>query len=253
MKIHRNTFIALIATVFLALGSAIAGTADTRPAGKIRVLVVTGGHDFEKAPFFKLFQDNANITFQAVEHPRAHAFLKPDAAKQYDVLVLYDMWQDITDEAKADFVNLLKEGKGLLALHHCLASYQKWNEYARIIGGKYYLEKHTENGVEKPGSTYKHGVKFTVNIASRRHPITQGLRDFEIEDETYGLFEVGADVTPLLTTGEPTSARTIGWAHTYGKSRVAYLELGHDHLAYENPSYQRLLAQAIRWTAQKRP
>jgi len=58
-------------------------------------------------------------------------------------------------------------------------------------------------------------------------------------------------VTPLLTTDEPTSTKTIGWAHTYGKSRVAYLELGHDHLAYENPSYQRLLAQAIRWTAQK--
>ena len=49
---------------------------------KIRVLVVTGGHAFEKEPFFKLFQDNPDITYQAVEHPNAHALLKAEAAKQ---------------------------------------------------------------------------------------------------------------------------------------------------------------------------
>ena len=35
-------------------------------------------------------------------------------------------------------------------------------------------------------------------------------------------------------------------------SRVVYLQLSHDHKAYENPNYQKLVAQAIRWTA-KRP
>ncbi len=43
---------------------------------KIRVLLVTGGHPFEKEPFFKLFQDNPDITYQAVEHPDAHALLQ---------------------------------------------------------------------------------------------------------------------------------------------------------------------------------
>ena len=70
MKIHRNPFIALIAIVFLALGSAIAGAADTSPAGQIRVLVVTGGHDFEQAPFFKLFQ----LFFQLKAHQATDTF-----------------------------------------------------------------------------------------------------------------------------------------------------------------------------------
>ena len=65
---------------------------------KIRVLIVTGGHNFEQEPFFKLFKDNPEITFQAAEHPNAHALLRPEAARQYDVLVLYDMHQEITDE-----------------------------------------------------------------------------------------------------------------------------------------------------------
>src|SRR5262245_50761061 len=85
---------------------------------KIRVLVVTGGHDFETNAFFKLFKNNPEITYRAVEHPDAHALLKADAAKQYDVLVLYDMYQQVSDEAKADFVARLQEGKGLVVVHH---------------------------------------------------------------------------------------------------------------------------------------
>ena len=90
---------------------------------KIRVLLVTGGHPFEKEPFFKLFQDNPDITYQAVEHPNAHALLKAEAAKQYDVIVTYDFNQTISEEAKADFVARLKDGKGLVVLHHAIAAY----------------------------------------------------------------------------------------------------------------------------------
>jgi type 1 glutamine amidotransferase len=252
MKNATHRILGLIALLSGLLFAGIVPAAETPAAGKIRVLVVTGGHDFEKAPFFKLFENDPGISYQAVEHPQAHALLRPAAAEQFDVLVLYDMWQDISDEAKADFVNLLKRGKGLVALHHCLASYQKWDEYARIIGGKYYLDKHNENGIEQPGSTYQHGVKFTVQIAQPPHPVTKGMTNFDILDETYGKFVVNAEVTPLLTTAEPTSSKTIGWAHTYGVARVVYIELGHDHLAYENTNYPLLLARAIRLTAPKR-
>jgi type 1 glutamine amidotransferase len=29
------------------------------------------------------------------------------------------------------------------------------------------------------------------------------------------------------------------------------MESGHDHTAYENPNYRKILAQAIRWVAQR--
>lgn len=219
-------------------------------ADKIRVLVITGGHDFEKEQFFKLFRDNEGIAFKAVAHPNAHALLKT-AASEYDVIVLYDMWQKISDEARADFLAYLKSGKGLVALHHCLASYQDWPEYARIIGGRYNLKPRKEDGREIPGSTYKHGVDFKVQIADPQHPVTRGLTDFNIHDETYGKLEVFSDVKPLLTTDEPTSTRTIGWTRQEGTARVVYIQLGHDHLAYENPAYVRLIAQAIQWAAKR--
>ncbi len=220
-------------------------------AGKIRLVVITGGHDFENEPFFKLFKDNPDVTFQAVEHPNAHAFFKADAASQYDVLVCYDMHQPISEEAKADFIARLKEGKGLVVLHHAIASYQQWPEYWKIIGARYYLQKTMVDGVEKARSAYKHGVHFRVHVADPAHPVTRGVSDYDLHDETYRLFDVAADCHTLLTTEEPESNKVIGWAKTYENARVVYLQSGHDHFAYENPNFQQILRQAIRWTAKK--
>ncbi len=236
----------LLALLFC--GTARAADAQN-PAGKIRVIVVTGGHDFEQEPFFKLFKDNPDITYKPVEHPNFHPLLKTDAARDYDVLVFYDMHQEISDEAKADFLARLKEGKGLVVLHHAIADYQKWPEYAKIIGARYYLEATTVDGVPKARSAYQHGVDFKIHVADPGHPVTRGVKDFRIHDETYNLFDVFDQCRVLLTTEEPKSNKVIGWAKMYGPARVVYLQSGHDHFAYENPNFRQILRQAIQWTA----
>jgi len=248
-RLHSLGLAAWLLASLAILGLAPANTLAAE--GKIRVLLVSGGHDFETNQLYQMFQANPEITFEAVVHPRAHRKLRPESARDFDVLVLYDMWQNATDEAKADLVAFLKSGKGLVSLHHSIANYQKWPEWNRIVGGRYYLEKTMVDGVEKPQSIWKHDVKFRVHVADPNHPVTRGVKDFEIRDETYGLFDTGPESHVLLTTDEPTSAKNIAWAKTYGPARVVYLQLGHDHFAYENPSYSRLVRQAIRWVAKK--
>lgn len=240
--------VVLLATLAFGLST---GPALFAADGKIRVLLVSGGHDFETNQFYQAFKDNPDITFEAVTHPKAHAKLRPDSAKDFDVLVLYDMWQNITEEAKADLLAFVNSGKGLVSLHHSIANYQKWREWNKVVGGRYYLDKTMVDGVEKPRSIWKHDVKFKVHVADPNHPVTRGVKDFEIRDETYGLFDMAPESHALLTTDEPTSAKNIAWAKTHGPARVVYLQLGHDHLAYENPSFRQLVQQAIRWTAKK--
>jgi type 1 glutamine amidotransferase len=77
------------------------------------------------------------------------------------------------------------------------------------------------------------------------------VKDFDMRDETYKWFDVAPDSHALLTTDEPESNKIIGWAKTYEAARVVYLQSGHDHFAYENPNYQRLVRQAILWTTHK--
>ncbi len=149
-------------------------------------------------------------------------------------------------------MNFLKAGKGLLILHHAIAAYPHWPEYERILGGRYYLQKSTiVNGVEKLRSRAREGARIPVHIADPNHPVTRGLKDFEIDDETYAGYDVAPDSHVLLTTTHTNNAPTLAWSRTCEAARVVYVQLGHDHLAYENPNYRRLVAQAIRWVARR--
>jgi type 1 glutamine amidotransferase len=251
MKLIRSLLLAGVLPVLLIAGSVLAADSAQKPAGKVRVLLVTGGHDFEKEPFFKVFKDNPDISYQAVEHPNAHALLSAEAAKKWDVLVMYDFNQQISDESKADFVARLKEGKGLVVLHHAIATYPGWPEYWDIIGAHYYLAATNINGLAKARSAYKHGMEFKIHIADPKHPVTRGMQDFDTHDETYKWFDVSEKCHPLLTTDEPESNKVIAWAKAYHDARVVYIQCGHDHFAYENPSYQQILRQAINWVARK--
>jgi type 1 glutamine amidotransferase len=217
----------------------------------LAVLLVTGGHDFERPQFAALFDSLEGVTWREVTHPDANGLYTVEACETYDVLVLYDLNQEITDEQKAALLAMLKRGKGLVVLHHALADYQAWDEWRDVIGGRYYLAPTERDGKQIPASTYRHGVDINLHVVDPEHPVTKGLTDFTIHDEVYGGYEVLPTVHPLLTTDNPESSPTIAWTNTYGNSRVVTIQLGHDHVAWENPNYRRLVSQAIGWVAEK--
>ncbi len=218
--------------------------------GKIRVLVVTGGHGFEAKPFYAMFDSIPDVTTHEASYPNVADALEPELADNFDVIVFYDMWaQGITPQQQTAFAALLKRGIGVVALHHTLAAHQNWPEYQQIIGGKYHLIDQVVGDKKVAKSSYAHGQDIKVHIANADHPITKGLKDFEIHDETYKDYSTDPEATVLLTTDHPTSDRELAWTKTYEQSRVVYIELGHDHLAYENPSYRKLVARAIRYVA----
>ena len=240
----KNKFLLLLA--LLISGAAFA--ADN--SAKTKVLLITGGHEFEKEPFLNVFKGNLEITFTHAEHGKMNATVyERDDLLTYDVVVLYDMAKNITDTQKTNFLSLFDKGTGLVVLHHALVSYQQWPKYERVIGGRYPEEG--QSGAVTPEGGYEHDVEVPVVILAKDHPVTAGVKDFVIHDEIYWGFRIQSDVTPLLTTTHPKSGKPLAWARTEGKSRVVYLQLGHDHAAYENPNYRKLVAQSIRWAAKK--
>ena len=251
MKTSRLWVAAVAVLLWFSLRPAGAAESSSASPGKVRVLLITGGHAFETNEFFQVFKDNPEITFQAVQHPKAYAMFKDSAASQYDVIVTYDFNQQIPDEAKTELIARLKDGKGLVVMHHAIAAYPDWPEYWKIIGAHYYLAPTVVDGVEKKRSAYEHGRHFRIHVADPQHAVTRGVKDYDIVDETYKWFDVAKDCHPLLTTEDPESNPVIAWAKTYEKARVVYMESGHDHLAYENPAFQQVLRQAIEWTAHK--
>lgn len=209
-------------------------------AKKLNVIVLTGGHDFDRKSFFEMFDSFEDLTYTELKHPEANLQLGQLDLKSFDAVVFYDMPKSISEEEKDAYHKLLKAGKGLVFLHHSLASYQNWDEFKSIVGGKYHEVQNTPES-----STYQHDVDFKVKIAAANHPVTRGIPDFEIHDEVYGNTEVLPDVLPLLSVDHPQSSKIIGWTHRKGNSEIVYIQLGHDKAAFVNPNYRKLVRQAI--------
>lgn len=217
---------------------------------KINVLLVTGGHGFETNQFFRVFEENPEITFTKVTQVKTSTAYDRDDLLSYDCIVLYDMVQNITDAQKAKFLSLLDKGVGLVVTHHAIVSYQSWPEFERIIGGTY-PEPQDKRGKVTPELGYQHDVDVPVVIVAKDHPITAGLKDFTINDEIYWGFRTTPDAKPLITTTQAKSGKPLAWYRTEKNSRVVYLQLGHGPSAYNDPNYRKLLAQSIRWTAKQ--
>ena len=57
----------------------------------LNILISVKGHPYERDPFAAVFESFEGIRHTFVEQPASQAFLNPEAAEPWDVLVFYDM------------------------------------------------------------------------------------------------------------------------------------------------------------------
>jgi len=227
--------------------------ADKKAAAKppIQALVVTGGHAYDKPTFEAMCRSLEGIACRGAQQPKAGDEFARGRRDGFDVVVLYDMVQYTSEKHKKDFIDMLRQGKGLVIVHHAIGARQGWDEYFKILGGRYY----TKGGArlarrkDKRISTWREDVHMKVQVKDKTHPITAGMVDFELIDEVYNHYDVAKDVHVLLGTDHPENEPTLAWTNEYGRSRVVYLQLGHGPGAFNNSNYRELLARAIRWVA----
>jgi len=227
-------------TEWVATGT-VKAAFEAKKEPPIRVLVVTGGHDHAPS-FYSLFdaRDDLAVTVD----PQPNAF-RHDLRTSYDVLVLYDMYQDVPETQRGNLRDFLESGKGVLILHHALASLNDWQWWWEDVrGGKYFLK-------DEPGhmaSSYLHGQHLVVEPTGK-HPITDGIGTMHIVDETYKHVWISPQAHILLKTDHPAADGPLMWVSPYEKSRVVYCMLGHGPEAHNHPQYRQLIYNAVRWVA----
>ncbi len=210
-------------------------------------MLITGGHGFDTIQFFEMFDELPGIEYKHFQQPEANAKLAKDLAKDFDVLVFYDMWQGIAENEKSAYLQLTQQGKPFLFLHHAIVSYQKWPEFEKIIGGKY-IEK-DKKIPEEEWSTYEHDVWVYTKVENYT-PVTVGFKEPRFFDEVYGNVRISEEVLPLLSTRHPQSMDIVAWQNSYNNSQIVYIQPGHDYRTYESEDYRKLLSQAIKFLAQ---
>ena len=93
---------------------------------------------------------------------------------------------------KAGFEALLIQGKGIVALHHALAGWPAWPQYAEWLGGRFLYRPGELRGEHRLDSGYRHDVAYEA-VAVADHPVLAGVpAHFPLTDELY-LAEVFED------------------------------------------------------------
>ena len=234
-----------VAAGFLAVGQ----TNAANPKNKLtRVLIITGrdvpAHPWrETTPILRQhLEQTKQFEVLVSEEPLV---LESSALDGYDVILLnYYNWQrpSITPKARQNLLAFVKAGKGLVSFHFSCRAFEDWPEYPNLIGR-----------IWTKGSGHGPRGKFKVKITCKDHFITQGLTDFEADDELYAKLVGDTPINVLVEADSDWSKRTepMAWTLPYGKGRVFNIVLGHDARACKNPHFGRLLQRGTQWVARR--
>ena len=245
--------------------AAVSKVTAVKPAKPRKVLVfsISWGYKHTAIPYGKkAFEILAKKTgaFEAVVSDDISMF-EPQNLKQFDAVVFNNTNNEIflpenfdklpapekkkaamyDAKLKASLVKYLKKGGGLMVTHAGVASFRKWPEFGNIIGARY--QNHPWNA----GST------VTLKVEEPDHPVAGAFakRIFEVTDEIYQvtgpysreklrvLMSIDTDRTPIKDKNISAIRRkdkdlAITWIKSYGKGRVFYCALGHQHELFWN-------------------
>lgn len=173
----------------------------------------------------------------------------------YELLVLnYNNWdrKGLSEQAKMNLTNYLKRGKGLALVHFAASAFNytlpdktsEWTEFRTKIAARAWMHD--------ADSGHDAFAPFTVNIAAKRHPITQGLAPFETQDELYFNQKGTIVADPLVTARSQKTGKDepLAWAYNYGKGRIFETVLGHSELSVRRAG--ALIRRGSLW-AMRRP
>jgi uncharacterized protein len=153
----------------------------------------------------------------------------------------------ITAEQVKPVLEAVAGGVGIAGCHGGMCdAFRDNTEWQFMTGGQW---------VAHPGND---GVKYTVRVIDRAHPVMAGIDDFDVASEQYYM-HVDPAVKVLATTRFPVAdgphvangevEMPVVWTKAYGKGRVFYDALGHTARVIESEPNLTIMRRGFLWAA----
>lgn len=209
------------------------GTGDEYPAHLWR----------ETAPeLAEILREDPRLEVSITESPGIYASPLMD---QYDATVLhfkdYEKRMPLDDVVWSGLQNFVDAGKGLVVVHFACGAFQEWPGFVDVAGRVW-------NPDFRGHDPYQ---PFQVSITDGWHPITQGMKHFDTDDELYTCLDGDTPIQVLCesTSSEDKKVYPMGFVVTESKGRVFHSPLGHDVNAFQATGTRQLYRQATVWAA----
>jgi uncharacterized protein len=172
-----------------------------------------------------------------------------DARKLLGLSLIVPHWTmgKITAEQLKPVLEAVQSGVGMAGCHGGMCdAFRDNTDWQFLTGGQW---------VAHPGND---GVKYTVRITDKIHPITAGIPDFDVASEQYYM-HVDPAVKVLATTRLPVAdgphvpngpvEMPVLWTKMYGQGRVFYDALGHTAKVVESEPNLTIMRRGFKWAA----
>jgi type 1 glutamine amidotransferase/HEAT repeat protein len=221
--------------------------AKPEPGRTTRILIVTGmehgAHNWRQtAPV--LADELSKDPRLLVDVSENAAILGSPRIADYAAVVLNFMNPqpfDLGPGGRENFRRYVEGGKGLMLVHFACGAFHEWPEFrdlvARVWDPK--LRGHDPRG------------PFRVEITDVKHPITEGLKAFDADDELYTCLagDKPIEVLAKATSKVDKKDYPMAFVCTTGKGRVFQCLLGHDVKAMRMPGVGELYRRGCVWAA----
>lgn len=234
------------------------GELDTAPR---KALVVRGGWEghkpVEATERFIPFLESQGFAVRVEEATAVYA--DADAMAGTDLIVQCISMSEITREELDGLRSAVAAGTGLAGWHGGIVdSFRNSSDYLQLVGGQFATHPGVDPGVERPeGEEVFRDYTVEITELGRRHPITEGLEDFDLRTEQYWvLYDELNDV--LATTVHPVQegqpwhrAHTAPavWTREWGAGRIAVATPGHSPDVLDHPSVRTIVERSMLWAA----
>ena len=216
---------------------------------KLRIGLILDMHPFDEISFKKMFDEMEGIEVVPMLLNN-YQYDYSGINDQYDGFVFYNMSMETPDPEETfagghkkvgeTLFKIGESGQGIVVLHHAILSHPEWSGWNDLLS------------IPDSRFDYFGGVNVDIHVAEPNHPIAEGLKDWNMIDETFLLQDAGEDCDIILSTTCEKSIKTLAWAKSCKQSRVFAMSLGHDGVAFGNESFRKVLKNAIEWTCNKR-
>lgn len=234
--------------------SAVAGAAKAPKKGKLLYMTLTKGYHHESVELSKQVVKqigDKSGAFETTVTEDVGAFTAQNL-KNYDAVMFNTTGElPLTDEEKRAFVAFLKSGHGFVGVHSATDTFYMWGTYGDIIGG--WFNNHPWHQM------------VTVDVEDPASPMVSFLgKSFQISDEIYQIGDFKAETSHVLLRLDPSSVDLgkggvvrryygwpIAWTRMFGKGRVFYTALGHEDAVWNDPRFQEMLLNGIKWVTKQ--
>lgn len=211
----------------------------------MKVLLLAGGAWYHDQPAHRTaLWDCLGPHFDVTMSHYPEGVLTSGNLARFDAVADYSSWWEPSRDECLALTDAVAGGLGFASLHPATASFMNSDEYHDMVGGVFVF--HDPNKVI-PVTLQPRSHYHTEVAAVQSHPITEGLEDFEVQDE---LYVVDGDMTSWRVLARALS-HPVAYTKPYGAGRVFCTNLGHDERALGHPAVQQLYVRGIRWVARQ--